>query len=407
LLVAHEDLATPVADAALHYKTLQPELLPFISYPYEWSYAQFKEAALLTLRVMKLAVNHGMILKDATPFNVQFHKGKAIFIDTLSFEQHDVSLPWIAYRQFCESFLYPLVLGHYHKENFQQLLTARPEGLSAAFTAPLLPYRSRWRLATWMHVHLPAKMSRKPASSQGKGKGNFSKTRMLQLVEHLEGFIQKLDRRDMSGVWNNYYTETIIGQDYLQEKEKAVRSIIADLSFTTALDLGANDGYFSRILAAVPGSHVVATDLDESCIQRLYLQCAEKNIQNILPLVMQLAYPSPAIGVNNKERSAFLERGRSDMVLALALVHHLFYASNMLFADIADLFASLCKRYLLVEFVPADDEKTQELQQHKPSFARDYNESLFETAMEAHFRILQRKPLQSGRILYLMQPLQS
>src|SRR4051794_30857078 len=87
------------------YKVIRPDLIDFISYPYEWSYSQYKDAALLTLEVQRRAVERGMSLKDCSAYNVQFHEGRPILIDTLSLESYREGRPWVAYRQFCQHFL--------------------------------------------------------------------------------------------------------------------------------------------------------------------------------------------------------------------------------------------------------------------------------------------------------------
>ena len=152
LLLPHEEVTENILHSDDWYLTLLPEQVPFTSYPYEWCFEQLKDAALLTLEIVKFSIEKGMILKDATPYNVQFLNGKPVFIDTLSFEKYDPSLPWIAYRQFCESFLFLLLLSHYHKTSIQPYLNSYPNGIPVNITAKHLPWKSRLNPGVWLHV---------------------------------------------------------------------------------------------------------------------------------------------------------------------------------------------------------------------------------------------------------------
>ena len=142
-LVSHEEIVKNFTGSPGWYKTLKPQRVPFISYSSDWCFDMLKDAALLTLQMAKECIQFGVILKDATPYNIQWLDGKAVFIDTLSFERYDASQPWIAYRQFCESFLSPLLLMHYSHQPLQPLLSAYPDGIPLSITSALLPFRKK------------------------------------------------------------------------------------------------------------------------------------------------------------------------------------------------------------------------------------------------------------------------
>src|SRR5688572_23184905 len=187
-LIAHEEIATNFTNSSDWYTTLQPEPVTTISYPYEWCFEQLQDAALLTLSVLKTALQHGMVLKDATPYNIQFHKGRPVFIDTLSFDTYDPKQPWIAYRQFCQCFLFPLYLEHYLKTDIQRILGTYIDGVPVDFIAKLLPLKSRLSLGVWLHVYLQH-------TTVSSGKNNptdarFSKKKLLDLLNHLTNIIQ-------------------------------------------------------------------------------------------------------------------------------------------------------------------------------------------------------------------------
>jgi hypothetical protein len=238
--LSHEEVKENLLKTDDGYLTLLPEQIPFISYPYEWCFEQLNDAALLTLEIVKLSVEKGMILKDATPFNIQFYKGRPVLIDTLSFEKYDETFPWIAYRQFCESFLFPLWLSHYHKMNFQNLLGIYPDGIPAAVIAKLLPAKSMLNPGIWLHVYLPLKMSKK--NRAGKAVADFSKKKLLRVITHLQSIISKLDNSSKT-TWSHYYQESTV-PDYRNQKEKIILEMLGKISGSKILDLGANDGFF-------------------------------------------------------------------------------------------------------------------------------------------------------------------
>lgn len=401
-LISHQEIAENITQTPAWYKTLQPAVVPFISYPYEWSFEQLRDAALLTLSILKTALNHGMILKDATPFNIQFVEGRPVFIDTLSFDLYDHTKPWVAYRQFCQCFLFPLYLEHYLKKDVQKILSVYIEGIPVDVTARLLPWKSNLSLGVWLHVYLQNTVQR-GGKKEGGNAIQFQKKKLLDLVSHLESILQRFpEERTYKTTWNNYYDDTILSQEYLQEKEKIVRQYCAGLTVHHALDIGANDGYFSKILAA-SGVPVIATDIDGQCINRLYKEVKKKNIPNILPLVLDVSNPSPAIGFHNKERTAFFDRIQTDLVLALALVHHLVIGKNIPLPLVAGWLNDIAPR-LIIEFVPKEDEKVKQMLKTREDVFDDYTRPDFERFFSQYFDILAQNDVPgTHRTLYFMQ----
>lgn len=384
-LLAHKEINENIAGFPEWYKTILPEQLSFISYPYEWCFGQMKDAALLTLSIQKIAIGHGMILKDATHFNVQFHNGKPVFIDTLSFEKYDASQPWVAYRQFCEYFLFPLYLQKYLSIDVQKLMLAYPDGIPASVTKELLPWKSNFNLGVGLHVLLQSKIQAGNNSNDYKGK--FDQNKMLQLVSNLEENIKActLPKKDKA-TWSNYYDKTIISQKYLSDKEIIFRKLIISTEFKTVLDIGANDGFFSKIISEKAAS-VVSVDFDSHCINSLYSYTKKHKVLNILPLCIDFSHPTPAIGFNNTERNSFLDRAQFDLVLALALVHHLAISKNIPFQNIAASFQKIAKT-VIVEFISKKDEKVQQLLQNRKDNFSSYNEDEFLKAFGKYFNII-------------------
>ena len=399
LLLHHEEVTENILNSDDWYLTLLPEQVPFTSYPYEWCFEQLKDAALLTLQIVKFSLDKGMILKDATPYNVQFLNGRPVFIDTLSFEKYEPSLPWIAYRQFCESFLFPLLLSHYHKTSIQPFLNSYPNGIPVNITAKLLPWKSRLNPGVSLHVFLQNKLSKKTKNSGTAT--SFSKNKLFNLISHLDSIIRDLNNTDKTE-WSNYYSESISSPEYLGKKEEIITNLLQKLDGRKLLDLGANEGFFSR-LAAAKNFNVIAIDKDDQCINFLYKKVKEENITNILPLCMDLMNPSAASGFANNERTSFVERIHTDAVLALALVHHLAIGYNLPLSKIAEYLYGFSHQ-LIIEFVPKEDEKVQLLLQNKKDIYPEYTREHFENIFRKRFTITEKVQVTgSDRIIYLMK----
>ena len=397
-LLPHGEVKENMTGDKEWYITLLPEQVSFISYPYEWCFEQLKDAALLTLGIVKKSIEKGMILKDATPLNIQFHNSKPVLIDTLSFQKYDESVPWIAYRQFCETFLFPLWLSHYHKLNFQNLLNVYPDGIPASYVAKLLPAKSRMNAAVWLHVHLQNKLSKKKNLSRSIH--SFSKKKLLNLIDHLEGIIRKLENENKTN-WSDYYTDGISDQAYLHEKEKIVNEMLSQIRGKTVLDIGANDGRFS-FLAGEKGFDVIAIDNDEQCINHLYKKLKETDTTWITPLCIDITNPTPATGFNNKERASFKERIKPDLIMALALIHHLVIGKNIPLPVLAEFFNQSAPQ-LIIEFIPKEDEKTKFLLRNKKDIYPVYSKEGFELCFERFFTIISSKQIPgSERFIYLM-----
>ncbi len=402
LLVPHEVIGENLTGSAEWHTTLKPATIPFITYPYEWSFDMLKDAALLTIRLLKEAIGFGLILKDATPYNIQWMQGRMIFIDTLSFEKYNEKEPWIAYRQFCEQFLGPLLLMHYRKIPLQPLLLAWPEGIPLQVTKSLLPIRSRFSLYTYLHIHLNARVSSNNKPGEGK-KVTFTKQKLLNLVNSLESLVKKLTLPPQKSTWSAYYEEASGRDNYLEEKKKMIAAWIPSLEgVETAADLGANDGRFAQ-LPAHQKIYTLAADLDPYCINNLYETIKKNDEQHIQPLIADLANPSPATGVNNTERYALTDRIKVDLGLALALIHHLAIGRNIPFDRIAEFFAGICKKYLVIEFVPKTDEKVKLMFSGKKDIYQNYSETGFSEAFQRFFQISGKQAIaDSGRVLYFM-----
>ena len=399
-IVPHNEIQENLSGNPDWFVTLLPRQIPFLSFPYEWPFELLKDAAILTLDIAMEAMKFGLILKDATPFNIQIISDKPILIDTLSFELYDESKPWIAYRQFIETFLCPLVLASYRGAEFIGLLMQNPNGIAINFCASQLPFSSRLNSLSALHIHLQSKVSveTSPVAKQA----SFSSDKLNRILTHLKSGIQNLKLKQKKSSWNKYYDCSVLKANYVEEKEKLVHSYFETVKPLTCLDIGANNGHFSRLLSEW-GALTVAIDNDPLCINDMYLEARKNNNQNLLPLVIDISNPSPAIGWDNLERSAFLQRKKFHLVLALALVHHLAIGKNLPLEMIAQSFSNLGE-WLIVEFVPKSDEKTKLLLSQREDIFEDYNEKAFEKSFSSFYSIKSKSKIaETDRILYLMK----
>jgi hypothetical protein len=403
LLIPHTEADQAPLEKEACFKVLQPERVPFISYPYEWSFGQLKSAALATLSIQKRALKADMSLKDASAYNIQFVRGKAALIDTLSFETYQEGRPWAAYRQFCQHFLAPLALMALRDVRLNQLLRAYIDGVPLDLASALLPRRTRLNFGLLTHIHVHASAQKRLSGADVKSrKGSMSKQAMTGLIESLESTIQKLDWAPRGTEWGNYYDITNYSDAAFEHKKQLVGEWSARLKPALTWDLGANNGAFSRVAGENSG-FVVSFDIDPAAVEQNYQMSKRAKEQNILPLLLDVTNPSPAIGWANRERDSFGGRGPADLVLALAVIHHLAISNNVPLPQLADFFAET-GTWLVIEFVPKSDSQVQKLLASRADIFPAYTREGFEAAFRERFNIREAMEIREAeRVLYLME----
>ena len=405
LLVRQEEVDLKLAPTKDAYKVIKPEKIPFISYPYEWCFGELKDAALTTLKIQKIAIDRGISLKDASAYNIQFDEGKPTLIDTISFEKYREGDPWVAYKQFCQHFLAPLAAASYTDVRLIQLLKNHIDGIPLDLAVKLLPLKTKLKFSLLIHLHLHAASQKKYSNKSIKKqsiKGKMSKRSFLGLIDSLEGAIRGLRWEPKGTEWADYYEANLnyLPQS-LKEKAKLVEKFLNVTKPKIVWDLGANTGVFSRI-ASDKGIPTISFDIDPAAVELNYRAVLKKDEKYILPLVMDLTNPSPAIGWVNKERESLLQRGPADTTLALALVHHLAISNNLPLEDLALFFSNICK-FLVIEFVPKEDSQVQKLLATREDIFPNYTKEGFETAFSRLFTIKNISNIKgSKRTLYLM-----
>ena len=402
LLIPHE-----IIEDQKDYLIIKPQHLELITYPHEWSFSQIKDAALLTLNVHRLALESGMVLKDATAFNVQFYKGKPIFIDTLSFEEYREGDPWWAYGQFCRYFLSLLLLMKYISPNLNELLVSYLDGIPLEIASRMLPaktYLSPFILAN-IHIHARKHNEFKESFDVDKNPTIASHTQK-NIVQSMIDYISDLSLNTKTE-WSNYYNITNYDDVGFKFKEEFVKGCIEKYGLKKIWDVGGNNGHFSRVIQD-DCEAVICTDIDPVAVDQNYCLCKKNNEIKITPLFVDFVNPSPGIGFANEERSSFYKRIKElnlDCILALALVHHLSISANCTFEMQAKSFSRICDK-LLVEFVAPEDSWAQKLLESKRN-ARNlfvfYNRKNFESIFKEFYDFLEVKNIpNSKRTLYMM-----
>jgi len=405
-LVAHKEVELDLAPRPeIAYKVIQPEIVDFISYPYEWCFNQLKDAAILTLAIARRALEFGMILKDASAYNIQFHQGRPIFIDTLSFEKYEEGAPWVAYRQFCQHFLAPLALMAKTDIRLAQMLRLHIDGIPLDLASKLLPGSTRVEFGLTTHIHIHAKSQQRYADkevSQEAVKARVSKTAMVGLLDSLLSTVKSLNVKTIQTEWTDYYQDNNYTSDSFEAKRQLVRDFIEKAQPKRVWDLGGNTGEFSRAASdlQIP---TVCFDIDPGAVQQNYDLVKANKEKFMLPLRMDLTNPSPDLGWHNAERESMQARGPVDLVMALALIHHLAISNNVPLVDVAKYFADLGE-YLIIEFVPKSDSQVKRLLASRLDIFPDYTLEGFRQTFSQHYTLLDEKPVQgSERTLFLMK----
>lgn len=382
--------------------------IPVVSYPYEWSFGMLRDAAILQLDLTLAALDEGMTLKDATPFNVQWIGSRPTFIDVGSFTEYEPGTPWAGYRQFCETFLYPLFLQAYRNVPFHPWLRGRLDGMSAAECRSFLSARDYLRRGVLTHVYLQAKAQARyeDSSSDVAEKlhaAGFGATLIKNNVSRLRRTVEGLRWAPAHSTWSDYQRTHTYDEADLERKAGFAEQVLRTRRWPLVWDIGCNTGDYSR-LAAEHADYVLALDADQVVIERLYQALRQEGRTNILPLLADVADPSPGLGWRGRERQPLADRGAPDLVLCLALVHHVVIGRNVPLPDFIAWLAEFDADVIL-EFVHRDDPMVERLLRNRRGQAIDYSREAAEAALKSRFHVAAREALASGtRTVYHCRP---
>lgn len=391
------------------WKTISAERLPYISYPYEWCFSQLKDAAIHTLKLMRMSLEHGMILKDATAFNMQFWGSRPVFIDHLSFEQYTPGSPWAAYLQFCMHFLAPLALVCYRGPLCSRFSSLWTSGLPLELVSALLPLRTYFSPLIFLHIHWHSRMQKKHQDARKAAEAirtlQVGKDAVLKLCQSLQMAIEGLQLPSTRTEWSHYYSDTNYTEDGAGDKARFIESVAEEQPGRLAMDVGANTGEYSALLAK-SFECVVAADLDHMAVEQHYVRLKKQGNSQIIPLVLDLSNPSPALGWGEEERDAFSSRCQANMLTALALIHHLTLGAGIPLAEVADYFSRLLASQgrLVLEFVPLEDSQVKRLLAARGNVFQNYTLEGCIAAFEKRFELICKHPVQdSTRTLLVLK----
>lgn len=399
-ITPHERELFPQASAFLEH-----ERLGFISYPYEWSTSMLADAALLTLDLQMSLLQQGCSLKDASAYNIQFRPGKPLFIDVSSIEKPERLDLWYALGQFQRMFLFPLLLRMERGLDLRSYFLAHLDGWQLQQVVKAFPGINKWRPSLLLDLTLPAMLDKSSGKKRAPSPGKTPGTADAQLINlrRLRNKITKLATAcRVNSDWSSYTQTCTYNSESELFKKEAIRKFLEQRRPARVLDLGCNTGEYS-LLASGVGAEVLAADADHDAVELLYRKLRNAPAR-INPLVIDIANPSPAIGFLNRERASFLERANADCLLALALIHHLHVSANFPLEMIAELFATLAGRLLVLEFVPREDEMFQKLIAFRRDIYHDYSIETCLTALNKSFNLLHRQQIPgSPRTLLFFQ----
>ena len=379
---------------------LRHERIPFVSHPYEWPFSMLKDAALLQLALGREALKHDLTLKDASPYNVQWRGARPVFIDVGSFERLRPGEAWAGYRQFCMLYLYPLMLQAYRGVPYHAGLRGSIDGITPAEARGLLPKRRRGVLThVVLHARLEARYGDAREIKRDLQKAGFHKELLDANLRKLEKLVRRLEFKPGRTAWTEYGATNTYTDEEARQKAEFVRAAAARRPGGLTWDLGCNDGTYSRV-AAEHADHVVAVDADHATVDGLYRAL---DGDTILPLVMSVTDPSPDLGWRGSERASLERRGTPDLVLALALVHHVVITGNVPVTHFLDWLRELDSA-VVIEFPDRDDPMVQRLLSGKaPTANPDYDRDAFERALGERFDVDRTERL-GTRTLYEVHP---
>ena len=387
---------------------LHHERIPLVTYPFEWPYSMLKQAARLHLRLLEELLPENFTLKDGTAYNVQFRGVEPVFIDVTSIEELDSGRPWAGYRQFCQTMLFPLMLQAYKGVPFHPWLRGRLDGITPTECSRLMSFRDLFRRGVWSHVKLHSWLdsSTQTANSPSPKSPVFNREMLAANFRNLTRLIEGLEWKAARSEWSEYEGTHTYSTEDRQKKEQFVRQHLSQHHRSQVWDLGCNTGTFSRI-AADHADLVVAMDADHLSVERLFrsLQAEPLSLRRrIIPLVWNVADQIGGLGWQGRERTALTERGRPDLVLCLALVHHWVISCGIPLIEVLEWLASL-EAELVIEFVDPTDAMAASLLQRRQGGCPDYCREDFQREIQRLFEVRETLTLCGGqRTLFLATP---
>ena len=383
-------------------KVFQHKKIEYISYPYEWSFNRLKDASIHHLKLHINLLKQNATLIDAYSYNIQFDFYKPKFIDIMSIKEYSEGEFWVGHKQFCESFLNPLVLKSKLGVNFNNWFKGNLEGINTKDMSKILKFKHLFSWNIFYNIFLLNYFEKKYKKNEdlkiAKNK-KLKKNYYLLILINLINFIESLEPKKEDTIWGDYSRENTYDDEERKNKHEFISKYFKVNKTSKALDLGCNNGEYSRLALKSGCGSVVGLDYDLNAIDEAYISSKKEKI-NFLPLYFDVSNPSSNIGWNQKERKGFLERSNFDVVMALAFEHHLAIAKNIPLNNVIEWITSLAPKGI-IEFVPKNDLTIQSMLKLKGDIFPDYNYDNFSKILSDHVKIvLQKNISKSGRVLF-------
>lgn len=389
------------------YKTIEHPKLKYISYPYEWCFEQLKTAAIFNLNLQIDLLREGNNLKDGNAFNIQFNSTKPIFIDFMSVEKFNPKISWPGYTQFCEQFLYPLMIQSKSGLNVNEIFKGNLEGvpLNTAFEI-LNKFKNYFDTKFLFHVlllNLINKKIKKKKTGYKVKEITRNADNLIYQLNDLITYINKLKHKTQKTVWTDYSIDNFYEDETEKIKEEFLIDILQNEKFNTICDLGCNDGRYSIIASKFVEDTVVSIDSDIDAINSCYLK-AKKNNLKILNLQIDITNPSSNCGWFENERESFKERFNFDLMLNFAVMHHIIIGKNIPIDSYIEYLCSISKNIIL-EFIPKNDEAIKTMLLNREDIFKDYNEENLKSIFKINgLKIIKEKNVtKSGRKLFYLK----
>jgi len=415
-IVKTRDILDPKLKARFpdHAILLEHDTIPFVSFPYEWTFSQLRKAALLTIDLHLLALKYGVTMRDSSAYNIQFLGTSPVFIDYLSFGIYEEGQIWTGHHQFCEQFLNPLLLYAKIGLEYQKWYRGAMSGISTRDTARILPRKSRLSPHILVHVFLKNRMDNaavarfaNPGSGQAfsvdkkQVKMPLPKRALVNMLTGMRSLIAGLKMPSQKSLWQDYAHINSYDMESTAAKRQFVEEICAAAKPDRVLDIGCNTGEYTEIALTSGTNQAVGLDMDHGALTRAFAMAEEKSLP-LLPLFQDLQNLSPAQGWKEQERPSLSKRimdWKPDLVLALAIVHHLALAGNVPLKKILSWITGLAPTGI-IEFVPKSDVTVQIMLRHREEIFCSYTQRDFETLLQERAQITRQVSLSNGRALY-------
>jgi len=380
---------------------LEHPRIPFVSYPYEWSFSLHKSAALHHLDVHLEALDSGFTLTDATAYNIQFLGTRPTFIDHLSFRPYREGEIWMGHRQFCMQFLNPLILRAVVGIEPNNWFRGSLEGISPEDLAPLISIRKSLSWTVLTHVKMQASLQRRSLrsdTSRNPREQRLSLTGMKGMLTGLRNYIAKLELSKSATVWQNYADDNSYAKIQADEKRQFVCEMVEATNPDVLFDLGCNSGDYSQAALDAGAGSVVGFDFDQGALEHAYKRFDAADAP-VLPLWLDAANPSPSQGWAQSERKGLAERSKADALIALAFIHHIVIGRNIPLDMAIDWLIGMAP-VGIIEFPSKNDPMVNRLLSQREDIFPDYEESNFLSILGSKAKIVRSQHLsQDGRLL--------